>query len=38
MVRLFEYQGKHILKIHGIPVPEGYVVSRFEEELLKKLK
>ena len=30
MVRLFEYQGKHILKIHGIPVPEGYVVSRFD--------
>ncbi len=31
MVRLYEYQGKQILKSHGIPVPEGYVVSTVDE-------
>ncbi|MEM2534526.1 MAG: ATP-grasp domain-containing protein, partial [Candidatus Nezhaarchaeales archaeon] len=28
MVRLYEYQGKQILKDNGVPVPEGYVIFR----------
>jgi len=31
MVRLYEHQGKQILKIVGVPVPEGDVVSTPEE-------
>jgi len=31
MVRLYEYQGKQILKAHGVPVPEGYVISAVDE-------
>jgi len=27
MVRLFEYQGKNLLKSNGIPVPEGDVAE-----------
>ncbi len=39
MVRLFEYQGKEILKKEGISVPEGGVVSKKEEvnEIAQKL-
>ena len=39
MVRLYEYQGKQILKSHGIPVPEGYVVSAVDEvsEAVRKI-
>jgi len=38
-MRLYEYQGKEILRAHGIPVPEGYVVSSPEEaqEAARKL-
>ena len=30
-MKLFEYKAKEILKKHGIPVPEGFVVSRPDE-------
>jgi len=38
-MRLYEYQGKELVKAHGIPAPEGYVVSSPEEaaEVAKKL-
>jgi len=31
MVRLYEHQGKQILKMHGIPTPEGYTVSKLDD-------
>ncbi|MEM1551002.1 MAG: ATP-grasp domain-containing protein [Candidatus Bathyarchaeia archaeon] len=39
MVRLYEYQGKKLLKTINIPVPEGYVASTPDEveEIAKKL-
>ena len=39
MVRLYEYQGKQILKMHNIPIPEGYIVSKLDDfqEVIKKI-
>ncbi|MEM0240893.1 MAG: ATP-grasp domain-containing protein [Candidatus Nezhaarchaeales archaeon] len=31
MVRLYEYQGKCILRDNGVPVPEGYVISSVDD-------
>ena len=33
MVRLYEYQGKQLLKTVGVPVPEGDVASTTQETL-----
>jgi|Deesub1362B_J571_1020462.scaffolds.fasta_scaffold00041_38 succinyl-CoA synthetase beta subunit len=30
-MRLYEYQGKELVRAHGIPVPEGYLVTSPEE-------
>jgi succinyl-CoA synthetase beta subunit len=39
MVKLYEYQGKQILKKHAILVPEGFIVSRTDsiQEIIKMI-
>ncbi|MEM2305811.1 MAG: ATP-grasp domain-containing protein, partial [Candidatus Methanomethylicia archaeon] len=40
MARLLEYQGKHLLKMYGVKIPNGFVASTFEEasEISRKVK